>query len=142
MEPWTLLNLGARGFQAIPNIYFDPNNITSPVSRSSTVFTLLALGRKRAAKLKQADVKGAFLLPKLLRRVYFKPIPGVGFKDKDKYNGLLALKTIYGLVQSSARYFQKLSQDLKAINFKQSTVDPCLWIYEDGEDYCYLAIHV
>jgi hypothetical protein len=45
---------------------------------------------------------------------------------------LLLRKTIYGLVQSDKKFYEKLIDVLKVIGFEGSKFDPCLWTMWDS----------
>jgi Reverse transcriptase (RNA-dependent DNA polymerase) len=45
---------------------------------------------------------------------------------------LLLRKTIYGLVQSARKFYEKLIEVLKVIGFEASKSDPCLWTMWDS----------
>jgi hypothetical protein len=44
---------------------------------------------------------------------------------------LILHKTIYGLVQSARKFYEKLIEVLKLIGFYGSQSDPCLWTMWD-----------
>jgi hypothetical protein len=52
---------------------------------------------------------------------------GLEIEDNKK---LILRKTIYCLVQSARKVYEKLIDALKVIGFYESKSDPCLWICE------------
>ena len=120
--------LVARGFSQRgqgPGASFDPSNISSPVGRATTFQYVLSHAAKHKMHLRQVDIKGAFLISPLHEDVYVRFPWGV---ERGEGHDCLKLDySLYGLRQSSRNYFEKLSSDLKALGWRQSTVDPCLF---------------
>ena len=52
-----------------------------------------------------------------------------GLKSEDD-TVLLLRKSLYGLVQAARQFYKKWAEILKKIGFKQSDVDPCLFVLE------------
>jgi Reverse transcriptase (RNA-dependent DNA polymerase) len=55
---------------------------------------------------------------------------------------LILNKTIYGLVQSARKFYNKLVSALKDYGFQGSLVDPCLWIKHFNQGIVIIAIYV
>jgi hypothetical protein len=70
------------------------------------------------------DIATTFLHRNLDKEIYMDVPMGLSFGPNKK---LLLRKTIYGLVQSSKKFYEKLIDVLKVIGFEESKSDPCLW---------------
>jgi hypothetical protein len=75
-----------------------------------------------------ADIETAFLHGDLDEEIYMEVPKGLTIKDNKK---LILRKTIYGLVQSTRKFYEKLINILKVIGFHVSKSDPCLWTMWD-----------
>lgn len=117
----------------------DYNETFSPVVRFESIRALLAVAAKEKLKLKQFDIKTAFLNGVLEELIYMSQ--PVGYDDKSgrvcKLN-----KSLYGLKQSSRCWNQKFTEFLLRFNLTQSTADPCVFINHDGNDKIILGIYV
>jgi hypothetical protein len=56
---------------------------------------------------------------------------GLAIKNNKK---LILRKTIYGLVQSARKFYEKFINVLKVIRFHGRKSDPCLWTMWDEKD--------
>jgi hypothetical protein len=74
------------------------------------------------------DIKTAFLHGDLDEEIYMEVPKGLEIKHNKK---LMLKKTIYGLVQSDRKFYEKLINVLKVIGFYGSKSDPCLWTMWD-----------
>ena len=72
------------------------------------------------------DVGNAFLNSKTKENVYFKA--GPEFPPKMRGKRLVAVKAIYGLKSSSARFHEHFSVALRKLGFRPSKADPDLWM--------------
>ena len=112
----------------------------SPVVRSESVRSVIALASKNDLKLHQMDVTTAFLNGDLEKEVCMKQ--SEGFLVEGQENSVCRLKrSIYGLKQSPRCWNQALDAQLKMMDFKQSASDPC--IYTSASDGLFiLAVYV
>jgi hypothetical protein len=74
------------------------------------------------------DIKTAFLHGDLDEEIYMEVPKGLEIEDNKK---LISRRTIYGLVQSSREFYEKLINVLKVIEFYGSKSDWCLWTMWD-----------
>jgi hypothetical protein len=74
------------------------------------------------------DIETAFLHGSLDKEIYMEVPKGLAIKDN---KNLILQKTIYGLVQSARKIYEKLINVLKVIGFHGSKSDPCLWTMWD-----------
>ncbi|CAM8942689.1 unnamed protein product [Rhodiola kirilowii] len=130
--------LVARGFAQVEGVDF--HETFAPVAKLVTVRTLLAVAVKRGWEVHQLDVKNAFLHGDLKEEVYMR-VPE-GFAKKGETRVCRLKKSIYGLKQASRNWYQKFTESLVSIGFRQSKADHSLFIYENGDHYCAALIYV
>ena len=91
-------------------------------------------------RLHQMDITTAFLHGDLEEEVYMKQPEG--FVAQGQENLVCRLKkSIYGLKQSPRCWNQALDTQLKAMGFKQSSNDPCIYI-STTDSLLILAVYV
>lgn len=138
-EPIYKARLVAKGFTQ--KYGRDYNEIFSPVVKYSTLRMLLALAAEFNWSIEHLDVVTAFLNGDLEEEVYMKQPQG--FEKKGEENKVCHLKkSLYGLKQSSRKWYEKMTSALKNLNFKQSEVEPCLFTKVDAESIIILALYV
>jgi hypothetical protein len=76
------------------------------------------------------DIETAFLHVDLGEEFYMEVPKGLEIKHNKK---LMLIKTIYGLVQSARKFYEKLINVIKVIGFYGSKSDPCLWTMWDEQ---------
>lgn len=105
----------------------------SPVVAWSTVRFLLILALVKNLKMRQVDYVQAFTQAPLEDDVYMQ-IPAGFYVDNPENNNHKVIKlkkTLYGLSQASRSWFLTISAGLKSRGFRQSEIDPCLFIKDD-----------
>lgn len=129
--------LVAKGYAQKYGIDYDET--FSPVARFDTIRTVLAVAANEQLKLKQFDVKTAFLYGKLNDEIYMTQPDG--FNDGSgrvcKLN-----KSIYGLKQSPRCWNARLVNFLTKTGLKQSIADPCLFVRNQQGRKLVVAIYV
>lgn len=129
--------LVARGFNQQHGI--DYEETFSPVVRYDSIRTLFAIAAAKKLKMRQFDVKTAFLNGDLEENVYMKQ--PVGFSDNT--NKVCKLrKSLYGLKQSSRCWNQKFKDFIEKFGFKSSKADPCVFVKLDETNTVILCIYV
>ena len=129
--------LVAQGFSQKRGLDYDET--FSPVVRTESVRSMIALAAKDNLLLHQIDVTTAFLNGTLEEEVYMKQPEG--FATKGKEHLVCKLKTsIYGLRQLPRCWNVALDDHLCDIGFTQSTSDPCIYTSEGGS--VLLAVYV
>lgn len=94
----------------------------SPVVRTSTIRVVLNVAVAKNWKVRQFDVKNAFLHGDLLEEVFIEQPPG--FVDATKPNHVCRLhKALYGLKQAPRAWFNKFTNFLLEFGFTCSPVD-------------------
>lgn len=110
------------------------------VSRYESIRLLLSLAAAKGFKIKQFDIKTAFLYGDLDETIYMKQPEG--FQTGDQSWVCLLKKSLYGLKQAPRNWNRKFSEQLAAVNFKQSESDPCVFIGTVKNNAVYLALYV
>jgi len=100
-----------------------------PTMKLTTLRVLLAFAAHHGLKLKQLDVKTAYLNAPIEEEVYIEQPKG--FEVRDENGELLACKlqkSLYGLKQAGRNWYNCLKSHLTDEGFKPSSVDPCLFV--------------
>ena len=129
--------LVAKGFRQREGI--DYEEVFAPVSKYTTVRTLMALAAAQDLEIHQLDIKTAFLNGELEEDVWVEQPPG--YKSGDGTLACHLHKSLYGLKQAPRTWHGKLSQELAALDFKPSAADPALFI-KPRETPVYLLTYV
>lgn len=120
--------LVARGFEQEEGIDFIETY--SPVVRTSTIRVVLNVAVAKEWKIRQFDVKNAFLQGELFEEVYIEQPPG--FVNALKPNHVCKLhKALYGLKQAPCAWFNKFTNFLIDFGFRCSSADPSLIIIKE-----------
>ena len=110
---------------------FDYTDTFSPVVRLETIRAILAIVPIKQLKMRQMDVKGAYLNGILQEKVYMRQPEGFS----DGTNRVCWLhKTLYGLKQSGREWNKELDRRLKEKGFHNLLSDPCAYIRRNGDD--------
>lgn len=129
--------LVARGFSQ--EYGYDYLETFSPVVRFTSIRMILAIAASRKMKLKQFDVKTAFLNGEL-RETIFMEQPS-GFSDGT--NRVCQLqRSLYGLKQASRCWNQKFKTFIQLFGFTISKADSCVFISKRSGKLTIMAIHV
>lgn len=129
--------LVVRGFSQQHGI--DYLETFSPVVKFTSIRTILALAAARKMKLKQFDVKTAFLYGDLQESVFMKQ--PVGY-DNGSGRVCKLLKSLYGLKQSSRCWNKRFTDFITKFDFKPCSADPCVFVREKFKKMTVLAIYI
>lgn len=129
--------LVVRGFDQVFGI--DYNETFSPVVKHTSIRTIFALAAIRNMKMKQFDVKTAFLYGDLKEDVYMKQ--PIGYDDGSGRVCKL-VKSLYGLKQASRCWNDKFTHFIKKFEFEESDADSCVFVRKKNDDMIILAIYV
>ncbi len=110
-----------------------------PVMRFETLRTLLAFTAIHNLKLRQFDVKGAYLHGYVSEKIYMIQPPG--YEDG---TGLVCrlVRSLYGLKQAGNVWNHELNRALNEIGFTQLKTDYCSYIRRDGINFTVLLVWV
>jgi transposase InsO family protein len=97
---------------------------SSPVVEGAHLRTILAIAASKGWKIFQGDVASAYLNAELDEDVYMYPPPGW----KGSGEVWLLQKSVYGLKQAGYNWYRCLGKRLRAMGFRRSTVDDCIYI--------------
>ena len=117
----------------------DYQEVFSPVVKTTTIRSIIALAASKNWPLSQLDVNNAFLHGDLDEEVYMEVPKGI----PNPSNKVCKLrKSLYGLKQASKQWFSKLSQTLLSLGYQQSKYDYSLFINKSSIDITLVAVYV
>eukprot|EP00833_Pecoramyces_ruminatium_P017127 jgi/Orpsp1_1/1191159/evm.model.d7180000083873.1 len=103
----------------------DFKNTYSPTVQSDSLRITVAKAAMKKWKLKQIDIKAAYLNAKLEEKIYMR-IP-CGDKNYGKNKVWLLRKALYGLKQAGRMWNNEISKFLTSIGLKQFITDKCVF---------------
>lgn len=133
--------LVARGFTQVPGVdYFDT---FSPTAKISMIRLVLAIAVRYDWDIVLIDFHGAFLngLFSDDEKLYMEQPPDYAIGDPSK-DVIRLRKTIYGLKQSSRKWYLKLTESLATIGFHPLISDHAVYRLVRNNEICIIAIHV
>ena len=128
--------LVAKGFMQPEGI--DYNEVFAPVSKHTTLITLLALAEDM--ELHQLDIKTALLNGDLEETIYMQQPEGYAEGGPSMVCHLR--KALYGLKQAPRAWNTRLKQELESMDFTASGADPGLFIGHFKSGTVYLLVYV
>jgi histone deacetylase 1/2 len=131
--------LVAQGFSQQCGLDYDET--FSPVVQHSTVRIILSLAASFHWKLRQLDVKNAFLNGELQEEVYMHQPQGFIDTTHPEYVCKLQ-KSLYGLKQAPHAWNSKFTSYLPSIGFHMSHSDPSLFIKKTDSHLVILLLYV
>jgi hypothetical protein len=130
--------LVAQGYKQVEGL--DYNEVFAPVSKYTTIRTMMALVAAEDMEMELLDIKTAFLNGTLQEEVYLKHPPG--YPQGPPGTVLRLKKTLYGLKQAPRAWHQRLDAELHNIGFTPSAADPGLYISTKDNNRAYLMVYV
>ena len=118
--------LVAKGFHQREGIDFE--EVFAPVSKYTTVRTLLAAAASQDLEIHQLDIKTAFLNGTIEEEVWIQQPPGYSTDDG---TACRLLKTLYGLKQAPRAWHARMKTELEKMGFEATAADPALFIKRD-----------
>ena len=131
--------LVAQGFSQKPGTDYSDNGTFAPVMRFETLRTMLAHSAIHNKKLRQFDIKGAYLHGNLEEEIYMVQAPGYGDGSQRVYK---LIRALYGLKQAGNVWNTRLNDALTKLGFRQLKSDYCCYIREEEEDSTILLVWV
>lgn len=130
--------LVVKGFKQREGI--DYNEVFAPVSKYTTVRTLLAKAAAEDLEVKQLDIKTAFLHGDLEEEIYMEQPPG--YEEGPPGTACKLNKSLYGLKQAPRAWYMKLNKELEDLGFIPSIADPGLFTLVNKTSTIYVLIYV
>ena len=130
--------LVAKGFKQRAGVDF--NEVFAPVSKHTTLRTLLSIVAADDLELHQLDIKTAFLQGELEEDIYTAQPPG--YEERDPGFACHLKKALYGLRQAPRAWHTKLKMELEDIGFIASSTDPGLFIKHLKTDIAFVSVYV
>jgi len=130
--------LVAKGFKQREGI--DYQEVYAPVSKHTTLRTLLSIVAAQDLELSQLDVKTAFLNGELEEDIYMAQPPG--YEEGGPHTVCHMKKALYGLKQAPRAWHTKLKTEIQRMGFSTSETDPGLFIKNMEDDNVYILVYV
>jgi hypothetical protein len=125
--------LVALGFDEEVN----PDQIFAPVVKPNTVRLLMALAQTEKMKIHQIDIQNAFCCSEIEGDVYMDPPEGMELPEGMCFK---LQKSLYGLKSAPKSWNKTIDKALKALHFKPTVSDPCLYSrWSGGKQYLILV---
>jgi len=121
----------------MPGVDFDET--FAPVVKLTSIQILCALAVRLKLYFHHLDVDVAFLNGPLEEELYMRLPEGAGI-NSGKIVQLL--HSIYGLKQASRVWNELLDAALKEIGYTHIHADFCIYVFQDGDSICFLAVYV
>ena len=131
--------LVAQGFSQKPGTDYSDNGTFAPVMRFETLRTMLAHTAINNWKLRQFDIKGAYLHGELKEEIYMAQAPGYNEGTGQVYS---LKRALYGLKQAGNVWNTKLNNVLIGLGYTQLKSDYCCYRRSNGNDISILLIWV
>ena len=132
--------LVARGFTQVYGVdYFDT---FSPVTKLSSIRTLLAIAARNNWEIESFNFNGVYLNGELNadKVIYMQAPPGYNSQGDTSVKRLK--KSLYGLKQAGRRWYDTLTRALIDLGFRTSQADPGVFYAHVEDHVLILAIHV
>jgi len=129
--------LVAKGYTQIEGLNY--TDMFAPVTKFTTIRSLLALAAQHDLEVHQIDVKAAFLNGELDEEIYLRPPPG--FRNDPKVVWRL-LRALYSLKQASKAWYDTLRKMFESLGFTCSNADHSLFYKDEDGDLLIVTIYV
>jgi hypothetical protein len=113
----------------------------APISRYTSIHTIIALVASMGWKRHQMDVNKTFLNGEIEENIYIKQTEGFMVHD-EKYHVSKLNKSIYGLKYAPHAWYEKMEGLLMSLGFNKSVVDPNLYYHIVGNECLILVLYV
>ena len=117
--------LVAQGFAQRPGSDYSNDGTFAPVMRFETLRTMLAFSALNNWKLRQFDIKGAYLYGKVKETIFMEQSPGYS----DGTSAVCHLiRSLYRLKQAGNVWNTELNRVLEELGFRQLKMDYCCYL--------------
>jgi hypothetical protein len=131
--------LVAKGYRQQQGIDYDET--FAPVTKFTTLRTLLALAALHNLELDQMDVTTAFLNGDLQEEIYVNPPAGID-KQGEPHQVWRLHKALYGLKQAPRAWYEKIHAFLTTRGFIRTDADHSLYVLSESDGMVIIAIYV
>ncbi|KAJ9534870.1 hypothetical protein QJQ45_029560, partial [Haematococcus lacustris] len=132
--------LVAKGFYQQSGV--DVGDVYAPVSKHTTLRTLLAKAAAENMEIHQLDFETAFLNGKLEPGEVIYVQQPEGFEEGSTNTVCRLQKALYGLRQAPRAWHARLCEELLSMGFKASEADPALFTMQLSTGMVYLLVYV
>ncbi|KAJ9523607.1 hypothetical protein QJQ45_007310 [Haematococcus lacustris] len=132
--------LVAKGFLQVSGV--DVGDVYAPVSKHTTLRTVLAKAAAENMEIHQLDFETAFLNGKLEEHEVIYVQQPEGFEEGSSNTVCRLQKALYGLRQAPRAWHARLCEELLAIGFTASEADPALFTLQLPSGPVYLLVYV
>ncbi|KAJ9516547.1 hypothetical protein QJQ45_015104, partial [Haematococcus lacustris] len=132
--------LVAKGFYQQSGV--DVGDVYAPVSKHTTLRTLLAKAAAENMEIHQLDFETAFLNGKLEPGEVIYVQQPEGFEEGSTNTVCRLQKALYGLRQAPRAWHARLCEELLSMGFKASEADPALFTLQLSTGMVYLLVYV
>ncbi|KAJ9532258.1 hypothetical protein QJQ45_010342 [Haematococcus lacustris] len=132
--------LVAKGFYQQSGV--DVGDVYAPVSKHTTLRTLLAKAAAEDMEIHQLDFETAFLNGKLEPGEVIYVQQPEGFEEGSTDTVCRLQKALYGLRQAPRAWHARLCEELLSMGFKASEADPALFTLQLSTGMVYLLVYV
>lgn len=121
----------------------DFDRVFSTVVKTLTIRLVLAIAAARDYNLSSIDIRQAYLCAELDGDLYMRVPPGVSPYDSSGKPLVCKLRrSLYGLKQAGREWSILFASFLLKWGFERSTIDTCLFIYNEGNSILWMCIYV
>ncbi|KAJ0489872.1 putative RNA-directed DNA polymerase [Helianthus annuus] len=125
----------------LQQVGIDCGETFSPVVKPATIWTVLSVTLSNSWPVHQLDVTNAFLHGTLHETVYLHQ--PMGYRDKNFLDHVCRLKkSLYGLKQAPRAWYQRFTDYVLMLGFRQSGCDTSLFILHSQAHTAYLLLYV
>ncbi|KAJ9512226.1 hypothetical protein QJQ45_012781 [Haematococcus lacustris] len=132
--------LVAKGYMQVSGV--DVGDVYAPVSKHTTLRTLLAKAAAEDMEVHQVDVDAAFLNGQLEPNEIIYVQQPEGFVEGSHNIVCKLQKALYGLRQAPRAWHARLKQVLEGMGFRASESDPALFTMQRQAGMVYLLVYV
>eukprot|EP00253_Pinus_taeda_P030129 PITA_30129 len=129
----------ARGFFQKEGVDYDV--IYAPVSRYTTIRSIIALAASQGWNLHQMDVKTTFLHGSIKEEVYVEQLEGFEIHNRESHVCKLK-KALYGLKQAHRAWYDRIDNYLMKLGFTRSEADLNLYFKVEDDKPLILVLYV